>query len=128
VAIAVSDIDAMSDILDRVFGLKKSYSEDFPDHGTEIAMFPVGETNLELLQGYTPEARAAKWLSKNGESLYHLCFEVEDLEEALDELRSKGVRLLNEQPITGHGGSRVAFIDPESTGDVLFELVETSHH
>ncbi len=87
-------------------------------------MFPVGETYLELLHGYTPEAGAAKWIVERGQSLYHLCLEVEDIDVALAELKAKRIKLIHESPITGHGGSRVAFIDPSATGNVLFELVQ----
>ena len=59
--------------------------------------------------------------------MYHLCFEVDDIEEALDELREKGVKLLDEKPRTGHGGAKIAFLNPESTGDILIELAELSH-
>lgn len=124
VAIAVKDLQQMSDVLESVFGMRRAYSEDFPTHGTRLAMYPVGETYLELLEGYTPQAGASKWLDEHGQSLYHLCLEVDDIEAALAELRDKGIRLINETPITGHGGSRVAFVDPADTGNLLFELVE----
>jgi methylmalonyl-CoA epimerase len=87
-------------------------------------MFPVGETYIELLQGMAPDSAVAKWLADKGESLFHLCFEVEDIDSALVELRGKGVKLLDETPKPGHGGSRIAFINPESTGGILIELAE----
>jgi len=69
----------------------------------------------------TPKPR---WIAERGEGLFHICLEVEGIEEALDELRGKGVKLLDERPRIGHANSRIAFIDPESTGNVLIELVE----
>ena len=125
VAISVKGLSDMSAILSDVFGLECEYEEDFPEHKTRIAMFPVGETYLELLDGYAPDAKAAKWLAETGQGLFHLCLEVDDLDAALIELKGKGVKLINETPIPGHGGSRVAFVDPSSTGNILFELVET---
>ena len=127
VAIAVEDLEQMSSLLQRVFGLQPEYTEDFPDHGTKIAMFPVGETYLELLHGWSPEARAAKWMAAKGQSLFHLCLEVDDIDAALAELKQKGVKLIHDTPIPGHGTSRVAFIDPSATGNILFELAEVGH-
>ena len=66
----------------------------------------------------------SKWIEEKGQSLFHLCFEVEDIDGALDELREKGVKLLDETPRTGHGGARIAFLNPESTGNILIELAE----
>ena len=74
-------------------------------------MFPVGETYLELLEADGPNSPVADWISKRGQSLYHLCFEVEDIDAALDELRDKGIKLLDDKPKGGHGGSRIAFLD-----------------
>jgi methylmalonyl-CoA epimerase len=87
-------------------------------------MFPVGETYIELLQAVGPESKVGDWIRERGQSLFHLCFEVEDIDGALLELKQKGVKLLDETPRTGHGGSRIAFINPESTGGILIELTE----
>jgi len=87
-------------------------------------MFPVGDSSLELLEGMSPQAGCAKWLADRGESLYHICLEVDDIDSALAELKAKGVKLLNEQAMIGHGGCRIAFIDPVATGTILFELAE----
>ena len=67
-----------------------------------------------------------KWISEKGTGLFHICFEVEDIDGALAELKAKGVKLRDETPRIGHGGARIAFIDPSSTGDVLIELAELS--
>ena len=87
-------------------------------------MFPVGETYLELLEGTSAKSTTAQWVTEKGQSLYHICLEVEDIDGALDELRAKGVKLLDDKARIGHGGSRIAFLDPASTGDILIELAE----
>ena len=71
-------------------------------------MYPVGETYLELLSSNASaqDSRVTEWIEKNGQSLFHLCFEVDDIDAALDELKAKNVKLLDEEPRTGHGGSR----------------------
>ena len=122
VAIAVEDIRKSMAMLEEVFGLEMEYEERIGD--TELAMYPVGETYRELLRAAGPKSGVKDWIEKKGQSLFHLCFEVEDIDGALDELRGKGVKLLDETPRTGHGGARIAFINPESTGNILIELAE----
>lgn len=122
VAIAVNNMKSSMEMLENTFGLKLDFEEQIGQ--TKLAMYPVGETYLELLEAVGPESGTAKWIEEKGQSLFHLCFEVEDIDGALDELREKGVKLLDETPRTGHGGARIAFLNPESTGDILIELAE----
>ena len=124
IAIAVKDLDGMAGILRDKLGIEVEYAEDLPKNNTRLAMLPVGETYIELLQGTAPSAKTAQWVAERGESLYHICFEVEDIDAALDELKAKGTPLLNETPVLGHGNCRIAFIDPKATGNILFELAE----
>jgi methylmalonyl-CoA/ethylmalonyl-CoA epimerase len=122
VAIAVSDMGNMTSVLRDVLGLKLDYIEDLPK--ARVALFPLGDSAIELVQGLRPEAQSAKWITERGQSLFHICLEVEDIDSALDELRDKGVKLINDTPIVGHGQCRIAFIDPSCTGNILFELAE----
>ena len=124
VAIAVKNIADVMRIFQEKLGLRLEYEEDFPQYRTKIAMYPVGETYLELLQATGDDSDTAKWIAEKGEGLYHICLEVEDIEAALAELRAKGVGLLDEQPRVGHGGSLIAFLDPRSTANVLIELAQ----
>jgi methylmalonyl-CoA/ethylmalonyl-CoA epimerase len=123
VAIAVKDIPGVRDIFENKLGIEMEYEEQNAA-GTKIAMFPVGDTYLELLQSDKPDANVNNWIAKRGEGLFHLCLEVDDIEAALAELKSRGVKLRDETPRTGHGGTRIAFLDPSSTGGLVFELVE----
>ena len=109
-------------MLKNTLGLELDYKETI--NSTKLAMFPVGETSLELLEAESPTSPVADWIEERGQSLIHPCFDVEDIDAALDELRAKGVKLLDETPKAGHGGSRIAFLDPASTGDILIELAE----
>jgi methylmalonyl-CoA/ethylmalonyl-CoA epimerase len=124
VAIAVRSLGEVMRVFQEKLGLELEYEEDFPQYQTRIAMYPVGETYLELLEATGPDSDTGKWLAEKGQGLYHICLEVEDIDAALAELRAKGVRLLDEEARPGHGGSRIAFLDPKSTGDVLIELAE----
>jgi methylmalonyl-CoA/ethylmalonyl-CoA epimerase len=124
VAIAVNDMAESMKMLQDTLGIEMEYEEKIGE--TRLAMFPIGETYLELLSSdaSAQDSRVTEWIEENGQSLFHLCFEVDDIDAALVELKGKGVMLLDEEPRIGHGGSRIAFINPESTGNILIELAE----
>jgi methylmalonyl-CoA epimerase len=122
VAIAVQSLTQSIDLLKNTFGLSLEYEEQIGQ--TRLAMLPVGETYIELLEGHGPESGVSKWIGDHGPGLFHICFEVEDIDGALAELKGKGVKLRDETPRIGHGGARIAFIDPSATGNVLIELAE----
>jgi methylmalonyl-CoA/ethylmalonyl-CoA epimerase len=127
IAIAVKSMAQSREIFETKLGMSLEYEEYLPQYNTRLAMYPVGQTYIELLESDGDNTDTARWIAEHGEGLFHICFEVEDIEEALDELKRKGVKLLDEQPRVGHANSRIAFIDPKSTGSVLIELVELSH-
>ena len=122
IAIAVSSLRQSIDLLRDTFGLPLEYEEQIGQ--TRLAMLPVGQTYIELLEGQGAESGVTRWINEKGTGLFHICFEVEDIDAALDELRGKGVKLRDETPRIGHGGARIAFIDPSATGNVLIELAE----
>ena len=124
VAIAVNNMAEVVTLFQEKLGLKLEYEENLPQYNTKLAMFPVGETYLELLEGTSQASDVAKWIGERGQGLYHICLEVEDIDGALAELKAKGVRQLDEKPRIGHGGARIAFLDPQSTANVLVELAE----
>jgi len=122
IAIAVNSLEQSIELLKNTFGLPLEYEEQIGE--TRLAMLPVGQSYIELLEGQSPESGVTKWISEKGAGLFHICFEVEDIDGALAELKAKGVKLRDETPRIGHGGARIAFIDPSSTGNVLIELAE----
>ena len=122
IAIAVDSLRQSLDLMKNTFGIPLEYEEQIGQ--TRLAMLPVGQTYIELLEGQGPESGVTKWINEKGTGLFHICFEVEDIDGALAELKAKGVKLRDETPRTGHGGSRIAFLDPSSTGKVLIELAE----
>jgi methylmalonyl-CoA/ethylmalonyl-CoA epimerase len=122
VAIAVRDMDGAGAAIGAVFGLAPAHAETLGS--VRLAMYPVGESSLELLEGLAPDSQVTRWIAEHGEGLFHICFEVDDIDAALAELKAKGVKLLDEVPRPGHAGARIAFIDPAATGNVLFELAE----
>ena len=122
IAIAVDSLQHSIDLMRNTFGLDLEYEEQIGQ--TRLAMLPVGETYLELLEGQGAQSGVRKWIDEKGPGLFHICFEVADIDGALVELKQKGVALRDEIPRIGHGGARIAFIDPSSTGNVLIELAE----
>jgi len=122
IAVVVKDMAKTGKMLEDIFGLKMEYEEQIKS--TKLGMFPVGETYIELLQAAAPDSQVAQVLAEKGESYYHICFEVDDIDAAVVEMQGKGVKLLNDVPREGHGGSRIVFINPESTGNILIELAE----
>ena len=124
VAIAVKSMAKARAIFEDTLGLPFEYEEHLPQYSTKLAMFPVGQTYIELLESDRSDSETSKWIEDHGEGLFHICLEVEDIDGALAELKAKGVELIDQTPRIGHANSRIAFIDPKSTNDVLIELVE----
>ncbi len=88
------------------------------------SFFPVGDTEVELLESTDPEGPIGKFIANKGQGVHHLAFRVDDIDAALAELKAKGVRLIDEKPRYGAGGARIAFIHPKATGGVLIEISE----
>jgi methylmalonyl-CoA epimerase len=122
VAVAVKDMAASIALLRDAFGLTVEYQEKIGD--ISLAMLPVGQTYVELLDGVKRDSAIGRQIPPQGEGLFHLCFEVDDIDAALAELKAKGVALIDETPRIGHGGCRIAFIDPAATGNMLIELAQ----
>ena len=107
-------------------GLEVSATETVEDQGVNVAMLPVGESRVELLEATGPDTPVGRFLEKRGPGLHHICYRVPDIRAALDRLRAAGARLIDEQPRVGAGGHLVAFVHPSATGGVLVELAEGS--
>jgi methylmalonyl-CoA/ethylmalonyl-CoA epimerase len=121
--IAVRSIEEALPIY-RALGLSESHREKVTSQGVVTAFLSVGESAIELLEPVSPESSVGRFLEKRGPGIHHVCFAVDDLETALEELAAKGFRLIHRQPVPGAGGKRVAFLHPEAGGGVLIELSE----
>lgn len=122
--IAVNSIDQGKDFWTQALGLDFEGTETVTEQKVTTAFLPVGESEVELLESTSPDGPIAKYLEKKGEGIQHVAFRVENLEEALAELKEKGIRLIDEKPRNGAGGARIAFLHPKSTNGVLVELCE----
>jgi methylmalonyl-CoA epimerase len=124
VGIAVEKLDAALPVWEGVLGMVLAGTEEVVEQKVRTAFLPIGGTEVELLEPTDPESPIAKFIAAKGQGVQHLAFRVEDLDAALEELKAKGVRLIDEVPRRGAGGARIAFLHPKSTGGVLIELCE----
>jgi len=124
VGIAVQDLGPAIDFYQGALGLRLLEIEEVAEQMVRVAILQAGETHVELLQSTSPEGPVGRFIEKRGEGIHHLCFETDDIEQALAQLKAAGVRLIDEQPRVGAGGRRVAFVNPRSAHGVLIELSE----
>lgn len=124
VAIVVEDLDEALGFWRDKLGLSLNHVEEVRDQESIVAFLPLGESEVELVQPTSGENGVARYLDRRGPGMHHICFEVDDIEAYLRKLRSSDVKLINEEPVVGTGGKRIAFIHPESTHGVLVELYE----
>lgn len=127
IGIAVKDLEAATAFYRDVLGLPLQGVEEVAEQKVRVAMFPVGESRVELLGATAPDSPIARFLEKKGEGIQHLAFAVPDIEAALAALKARGVALIDETPRLGAGGHRIAFLHPKSTGGVLIELTQHRH-
>ena len=121
VGIAVRSIEEALRVYGSL-GFQVDHIEEVGEQKTRVAMLPIGESRLELLESTEPDSPIARFISKRGEGLHHITFQVDDISEELIRLRAAGIRLIDEIPRTGADQCLVAFIHPSSTGGVLVEL------
>ena len=126
VGIAVADLDASLAFFRDALGLEVEYSEDVPSQRVRAQFVATGPTSLELLEATSPESAIAKFVARRGPGLHHITLRVDDIATALDQLRQRGVRLIDETPRSGAEGARVAFIHPSSAHGVLVELKQAA--
>ena len=123
-AIAVSSIDEKKSFWTEVLGLKMTGKETVEEQHVTTAFLPVGDSELELLESISSEGPVARYIQKKGEGIQHVAFRVENIDQALEELKEKEIPLIDQSPRIGAGGARIAFIHPKATSGVLVELCE----
>lgn len=124
IGIAVRNIESAGRFYTDVLGLRIADIETVADQKVNVAFLPITDSEVELLESTEPDGPVAKYIDARGEGVQHLAFRVENIEEALDELKAKGVRLIDQVPRKGAGGARIAFIHPKETNGVLIELCQ----
>ena len=122
--IAVNTIDEGKNFWTDVLGLAVTDTDTVEAQKTTTAFLPVGESEVELLESTTEDGPVAKFIAKKGQGIQHIAFAVENIEEALQELKDKGVQLIDKEPRIGAGGAKIAFLHPKATNGVLVELCQ----
>ncbi len=124
--IAVNSIDEGKNFWSDILGLEFEGAETVEAQKVTTAFFPVGDSEVELLESTSPEGPVAKFIEKRGQGFQHVAFRVANIAEALAELKEKGIQLIDQEPRIGAGGAKIAFLHPKATGGVLVELCERS--
>ena len=124
IGIAVKSLVEAVKVYENAIGLKVSGYDQVDDQGVRVAMLDIGESRIELLEPTGPDSPIEKFMTKRGEGIHHIAVRVDNIEQAIERLKSQGVRLVDSVPRRGAHNTRIAFIHPSSTHGVLLELVE----
>ncbi|MBE7515638.1 MAG: methylmalonyl-CoA epimerase [Chloracidobacterium sp.] len=125
--IATKGIEDALRFWEGALGLENTHTEIVEDQKVRVAMLPIGESRVELLEPTSDDSPISKFLEKRGGGLHHIAVAVEDIKEVLAKLRAKGMRLIDNEPRIGAEGCLVAFVHPSAANGVLLELVQTKN-
>ncbi|MBA2620190.1 MAG: methylmalonyl-CoA epimerase [Acidobacteria bacterium] len=123
--IATKGIDEALKFWQDALGLENVHTETVDEQKVRVAMLPIGDTRIELLEATAPDSPIQKFIEKRGGGIHHIAVEVENIEDALSKLKAQNIRLIDEKPRVGAEGCLVAFVHPASADGVLLELVQT---
>lgn len=124
--IAVESLATAVPLFEKLLGKAPESEENVADQKVRVAVFRLGESRLELLEGTSADSPITRFISKRGQGIHHLTLTVPNLAEALGKLENDGIHLIDREPRVGAGNGRVAFLHPSSTAGVLIELIEES--
>lgn len=126
IGIAVGNLEEAKKFYTEVLGMKASGEEIVEEQKVKVCFIPSGDSELELLESTTPDGPIAKFIEKNGgrNGIQHIALRVDNIEETLAELKAKGVKMIDEKPRYGAGGSSIAFVHPKASGGILVELCQ----
>ncbi len=124
IGIAVKNLEEAVNFYETAIGLKAVGYETVEEQKVKVAFMPCGDSELELLESTEPDGPIARFIEKNGPGIQHIAIRVDDIDKALEELKEKGVRLIDQTPRYGAGNARIAFVHPKATGGVLLELTQ----
>jgi len=124
IGIAVKSLADVVKVYEEVIGLTVSGYDQVDDQGVRVAMLPIGDSRIELLEPIAVDSPIEKFMTKRGEGIHHIAVEVDNIEEALARFKAAGARLIDDVPRAGAHNTRIAFVHPATTHGVLLELVE----
>jgi methylmalonyl-CoA/ethylmalonyl-CoA epimerase len=124
IAVVVEDMEKSLSFWRDALGMELHGLNEVPAEKSQVAFLPLAGSEIELVKPTSDDSGIAKYLAKRGPGMHHICIEVDDIEGMLAQLRSRGIRLINEEPRTTADGRKYAFVHPESTSGVLVELYQ----
>ena len=124
IGVAVDDLDATSLFWEKALGIKHTHTEDVESEGVRTKIFDTGKGKIELLKSINNNSPIRKFLKKRGPGIHHVFLQVENINNAINELKDLNIQVLSENPKIGAEGYKIFFIHPKSTGGVLVELAE----
>ena len=124
IAVAVQNVEETARFYEKVLGLRLEGVEVVAAQKTKVGFFRIGESNIELVQPSEPDSPLVKFLESKGQGIHHICFEVENVEEAVKTCLERGATMVDQKPRPGAHHTKVAFVHPKSAGGVLIELCE----
>jgi len=122
IGIAVDDLAAAKRLYGEVLGLKLLFEEEVPTEKVRVAAYDGGGVRIELLESTSPDGPIGRHVATRGPGIHHVCYQVDDVQAAVDRLAGAGVRMIDTAPRPGAGGCRVAFVHPKGALGVLVEL------
>ena len=124
IGIAVRDLQEGVKDYGEILGLELEVIEEIKEQKVRVAILPVDNVNIELLESTHPEGPIARFIERKGEGFHHIAYRVKDIGKEIERLRGMGIKLIDQEPRSGAHGSKIAFIHPRSMGGILVELVE----
>jgi len=124
IGIAVKDLEETLKFYTDVLGMDLQGTETVEEQKVKVAFLPIGDTEMELLESTDKDGPIAKYIDKKGQGVQHIAYRVDDIEKAIEEMKEKGIRMIDEKPRYGAGGAKIAFLHPKSTHGVLIELCQ----
>ncbi len=122
IGVAVKDLDKAIETYRDIFGFELLEVEEVPSQKVKVAKFNVGGVHIEFLQPLADDSPISKFLEKKGEGIHHIAYYTDDINGLLDDLKNKGVKMINEEPVKGSSNTMIAFVHPKSS-IILTELV-----
>ena len=124
IGVAVKNLEESLKFYQETLGLELHGVEIVEEQKVKVAFLPIGDTEIELLESTDVDGPIAKYIANKGEGVQHIAYRVDDIEKAIADMLSKGVRMIDEKPRYGAGGAKIAFCHPKSTNGVLVELCQ----
>ena len=124
IGIALDSIEALGSFLTEALGIKSETVEEVPDRKLRVGFYPIGESDLELIEETGEGSTISYFLNSRGNGLQHLAFQVDDIDKTVEYIKSKGIEFIEKEPQKGARGRRIIFIKPEYTGNILIELCQ----